>query len=75
MCKKDNVKVNECQKMTNRNISDDWIHKVRIENYEKTKNMSRKEFMEYFTKSGEEVVKKYGLKIVNPLDLKDDKKS
>ncbi|MDR2198908.1 MAG: hypothetical protein LBR53_05545 [Deltaproteobacteria bacterium] len=54
--------------MTNSDANDDWIHRVRIEIYEKTKNMSTDEFLEYFRRSGEETAKKYGFTIEKPLD-------
>jgi hypothetical protein len=47
------------------NTSDDWIHKVRIELYEKTKNMSLKELQDYFRKSGEEAAKNMALQSQN----------
>jgi hypothetical protein len=58
--------------MKNLNASDDWIHKVRIDIYEKTKNVSRKEFHEYFRKRGEEIAKQYGFTIARSLGSKDD---
>jgi hypothetical protein len=61
--------------MTNLNTSEDWIHKVRLETYEKTKNMSRKEFHEYFRKSAEEAAKQYGFTIAKPLNSKGDDQS
>ncbi|MDR2442408.1 MAG: hypothetical protein LBE31_02670 [Deltaproteobacteria bacterium] len=36
--------------MIKTNASDDWIHQVRIELYEKTKNMSNKELIEFLEK-------------------------
>ncbi|MDR1871893.1 MAG: hypothetical protein LBS60_08265 [Deltaproteobacteria bacterium] len=56
--------------MSKKTASDDWIDKVRIDIYEKTKNMSLEEFQEYFRRSGEEVARKYGFTIVESLDSK-----
>jgi hypothetical protein len=54
----------------NNNTTIDWIHKARIEIYEKTKNMSLEEVQEYFRKSGEEAALKYGFTIEKALDSK-----
>jgi hypothetical protein len=56
--------------MSKKTASDDWIDKVRIDIYEKTKNMSLEEFQEYFRRSGEEVARKYGFTIVESSDSK-----
>jgi hypothetical protein len=58
--------------MSNHNTSDDWIHKYRIEIYEKTKNISFDEIQDYFTKSAEEAAKKYGFTIEKPLNEAQD---
>ena len=42
----------------------EWIHKVREENYNETKNLSPKELIEETRKAGESVVKDLGLKII-----------
>ncbi|MDR2367036.1 MAG: hypothetical protein LBF58_02840 [Deltaproteobacteria bacterium] len=51
----------------NTSISDDWIHKVRVDIYEKTKNMSSEEFHDYFKKRSEYLAKKYGFTIAKSL--------
>ncbi|MDR1872280.1 MAG: hypothetical protein LBS60_10270 [Deltaproteobacteria bacterium] len=48
------------------------VDKIRVDIYERTKNMTRKEFLEYFKKRGEEAAKKYGFRIAKPLDSKGD---
>jgi hypothetical protein len=60
--------------MSNRNGGDDWIHKARIELYEKTKNMSNEELQDYFRKSREEAVKQYGLTIAYHLEPQHPRK-
>jgi hypothetical protein len=57
--------------MNNNNSNDDWIHKIRIDIYEKTKNMSIEEFQDYFQKSAEEAAQIYGFKIVKSLNTND----
>jgi hypothetical protein len=47
---------------------EDELDKIRVDIYEETKNLSRKEFLEYFRKIGEEAAKKYGFTIAKPLD-------
>ncbi|MDR1871874.1 MAG: hypothetical protein LBS60_08165 [Deltaproteobacteria bacterium] len=56
--------------MRKTNTLDDELDKISVEIYEETKNMSRKEFLEYFRKHGEEAAKKYGFTIAEPLDSK-----
>jgi hypothetical protein len=53
-------------------LDDDWIHKVRVDIYEKTKNMFKDELQEYFRKSGEEIAKKYVFTILDPLSSNDN---
>ena len=40
------------------------INQIRLNIYEKTKDMTPEELTEYYRKSGEESAKKYGFKIV-----------
>ncbi|MDR1871040.1 MAG: hypothetical protein LBS60_03770 [Deltaproteobacteria bacterium] len=54
------------------NTLDDELDKISVEIYEETKNLSRKEFLEYFRKHGEEAAKKYGFTIAKPLNSKGD---
>lgn len=42
----------------------EWIHKVREDDYNETKNLSPKELIEKTRKTGESVVRDLGLKIV-----------
>ncbi len=42
----------------------EWIHKVREENYNETKNLSPKELIGATRKAGESVVRDLGLKII-----------
>lgn len=42
----------------------EWIHKVREEDYNETKNLSPKELVGKTRKAGESVVRNLGLKIV-----------
>jgi hypothetical protein len=59
--------------MTNLNTttSDDWIHKARVDIYEKTKHMSNEEYHEYFKSRSEYLAKKYGFTITKSLNYKD----
>ena len=41
------------------------INKIRLDIYEKTKNMTPAQLTEYYRKSGEESAKKYGFKIID----------
>ena len=41
----------------------DDIHEIREKNYEKTKNMTTDELIEYYNKRGREAAKRMGLKI------------
>jgi hypothetical protein len=43
--------------MVKENLNDDWSHKVRVDIYEKTKNMSRNEFHAYFRKAQKKLLK------------------
>jgi hypothetical protein len=49
----------------------EWIHQVRRENYEKTKNMSVKEIQAYFREGAEKVAKEFGLTIAKASDFKN----
>jgi len=40
------------------------VNKIRIQIYEKTKDMTPEQLTEYYRKSGESSAKKYGFKIV-----------
>jgi hypothetical protein len=54
------------------------IDQIRIDIYERTRNMSLHEFQDYFTSSAEEAAKEYGFTISKPLeetDGTDSKKS
>ena len=42
----------------------EWIHKVREDNYNETKNLSPKELVGVTRKAGESVVRDLGLKII-----------
>ena len=42
----------------------EWIHKVREEDYNKTKNLSPKELIEKTRKAAEDTAKALGLKII-----------
>lgn len=42
----------------------DWIHKVRKENYEKTKDLSPAELIEHTHKATDAAIKGMGLKVV-----------
>jgi len=44
----------------------EWIHKVREEDYNKTKDFSPKELIEKTRKATEETIKSLGLKIIEP---------
>ena len=44
----------------------EWIHKVREENYEKTKDLSPAELIEQTWKATQDTIKKLGLKTVSP---------
>jgi hypothetical protein len=52
------------------NSIDDEINKIRIDLYEKTKNMSLEEFQDYFSTRAEVTAKKYGFTIAKPLESK-----
>jgi hemerythrin-like domain-containing protein len=52
------------------NTIEDDLDKIRVEIYEEIKDLSREEYLEYFRKFGEEVTKKYGIKISKPLNSK-----
>jgi hypothetical protein len=54
--------------MKKSNTIEDELDAIRLNIYERTKNMSRKEFLEYFNKLGDEMAEKYGFKIVDSLD-------
>jgi hypothetical protein len=56
------------------NRIEEQIDKIRIDFYEKTKHMSRKEFLQYFRKIGEEVAQEYGFKIADSLETPGEKK-
>ncbi|MDR2142263.1 MAG: hypothetical protein LBR11_10840 [Deltaproteobacteria bacterium] len=60
--------------MINHNSIEDEIDKIRLEIYEETKNMSRKEYLDYFRKAGEEAAKQYGFTITKPLYSRDVEK-
>jgi hypothetical protein len=60
--------------MTYNNIEDE-IDRIRVNIYEKTKNMSCKEFLEYFRKRGEEAEKKYGFQIAKTIVANEDTNS
>jgi hypothetical protein len=53
--------------MKKTNIIEDEIDRIRVSIYEKTKNMSCQEFLEYFKKRGEEASKKYGFQIAKSM--------
>jgi len=40
------------------------VNKIRLQIYEKTKNMTPEQLTEYYRKSGESSAKKYGFKVV-----------
>lgn len=42
------------------------IHEIQEKIYEKTKNMTKEEFLKYVHKSAEEAKKKYGIKLRKP---------
>jgi len=44
----------------------EWIHKVREEDYNKTKDFSAKELIEKTRKATEETIESLGLKIIEP---------
>jgi hypothetical protein len=57
------------------NTLDDELDKISVEIYEETKNMSRKDFWQYFRQYAEKAAKKYGFTIAKSLDSKYDKQS
>jgi hypothetical protein len=61
--------------MNNSSAIEDEIDQIRIDLYEKTKNMSLDEFQAYFTTRAEITAKKYGFTIAKSLDSKYDNKS
>ncbi|MEW6408642.1 MAG: hypothetical protein AB1488_00820 [Nitrospirota bacterium] len=46
----------------------EWIHKIREEDYNETKNLSPKELIEKTRRATEDIVKSLGLKIVQSKD-------
>jgi hypothetical protein len=61
--------------MKNRNPIEDEIDQIRIDLYEKTKNMSLEEFQDYFATRAEATAKKYGFTIAYHLNCKSDNKN
>lgn len=51
------------------------IDDIRVNIYEKTKNMSDHEFLNYFKKRGEEAAQKYGFQIARSFASDDDANS
>lgn len=47
----------------------EWIHKVREEDYNQTKNLSPKELIEKTRKSAEDTVKALGLRVIHAKSL------
>jgi len=45
------------------------VEEIRLKIYEKTKNMTSQEYKEYLERSTEDIVKKYGLKVVKKDDI------
>jgi hypothetical protein len=58
--------------MKNPNTIEDEIDEIRIDLYEKTKNMSLEQFQDYFSTRAEIAAKKYGFTIARSIDPKDD---
>jgi hypothetical protein len=52
------------------NTIEDELDKIRVEIYEEIKDLSPKEYLEYFRKFGEEAAKKYGFTLVSSVDTK-----
>jgi hypothetical protein len=54
--------------MKNPNTIEDEIDAIRIALYEKTKDMTIKEFNEYVEKQTAPIIKKYGFKVASKID-------
>ena len=50
--------------MKNRNLIEQEINKIRLNIYEKTKDMTPQQLTDYYRKSGEASAQKYGFKLV-----------
>ena len=50
--------------MNPNNIIEEEINRIRLEIYEETKNMNPKQLTEYYKKSTEDTIEKYGFKVV-----------
>jgi ABC-type sugar transport system substrate-binding protein len=58
--------------MSKLNTLDDELDKISVDIYEETKNMSQKEFWQYFRQYAEKAAKKYGFTIMESLNTKDN---
>ena len=50
--------------MTNQNTIEQEVNQIRLDIYEKTKNMTPAQLTEYYKQSTEATIKKYGFKVV-----------
>ena len=51
------------------------VDRIRLKIYHKTKNMTPKQYIDYFNKSGEALAKKYGFTIIDSVDSRKSKTS